>query len=64
MHGPFVSDEEVEEVVGFFKSKGAPRYRNEILDPSNLPQDNPITQGLSKFNTDPEEDLLEVLEAD
>jgi len=59
VHGPFVSDEEVEEVVSFLKSKGAPRYRNEILDPSNLPQDNPITQGLSKFNTDPEEDLLE-----
>ena len=59
VHGPFVSDEEVEEVVSFLKSKGAPRYRNEILDPSNLPQDNHIIQGLSKFSADPEEDLLE-----
>ena len=59
VHGPFVSDEEVEEVVSFLKSKGAPRYRNEILDPSNLPQDSIITQGLSKFSSDPEEDLLE-----
>ncbi len=59
VHGPFVSDEEVEEVVSFLKSKGAPRYRHEILDPSNLPKDNNIIQGLNNSSTNAEEDLLE-----
>ena len=32
LHGPFVSDEEVETVVAWLKSQGEPDYRPEILD--------------------------------
>jgi S-DNA-T family DNA segregation ATPase FtsK/SpoIIIE len=34
LHGPFVSDQEVERVVDFLKSQGAPAYLDEItVDP-------------------------------
>ncbi|MEO9969425.1 MAG: DNA translocase FtsK 4TM domain-containing protein [Hyphomonadaceae bacterium] len=32
LHGPFVSDEEVETVVGWLKEQGAPNYQADILD--------------------------------
>ncbi len=32
VHGPFVSDEEVEEVVKFLKSQGAPNYMEEVTE--------------------------------
>ncbi|HEY8351624.1 MAG TPA: DNA translocase FtsK, partial [Sphingomonadales bacterium] len=32
IHGPFVSDAEVEKVVEFLKAQGAPEYREEITD--------------------------------
>jgi len=32
VHGPFVSDDEVESVVGFLKSQGAPAYLEEITE--------------------------------
>ncbi|MEH6405063.1 MAG: DNA translocase FtsK 4TM domain-containing protein [Sneathiella sp.] len=34
VHGPFVSDEEVEEVVKFLKSQGKPAYVNEVTEES------------------------------
>ncbi|MBL4740923.1 MAG: DNA translocase FtsK 4TM domain-containing protein, partial [Sneathiella sp.] len=34
VHGPFVSDEEVEEVVKFLKSQGKPAYINEVTEES------------------------------
>ncbi|TNE35833.1 MAG: DNA translocase FtsK [Alphaproteobacteria bacterium] len=34
VHGPFVSDEEVEQVVSFLKSQGAPDYKEEVTEES------------------------------
>jgi len=34
VHGPFVSDEEVEEVVKFLKSQGKPAYIDEVTEES------------------------------
>jgi len=33
IHGAFVSDQEVHKVVDFLKSKGAPQYIDEVLNP-------------------------------
>jgi DNA segregation ATPase FtsK/SpoIIIE, S-DNA-T family len=32
VHGPFVSDEEVEQVVNFLKTQGQPDYKNEVTE--------------------------------
>ena len=35
VHGPFVSDEEVERVVGFLRARGEPTYVEEVTDPED-----------------------------
>ena len=35
VHGPFVSDQEVEEVVGFLRAQGEPAYVDEVTDPDD-----------------------------
>jgi len=37
VHGPFVSDEEVERVVSFLKTRGIPDYIDEITEDNELP---------------------------
>jgi S-DNA-T family DNA segregation ATPase FtsK/SpoIIIE len=59
VHGPFVSDKEVEEIVSFLKSQGAPRYRTEILDTSMLPLDNAINQSSNIDSKNSDDELLE-----
>ena len=39
VHGPFVSDEEVERVVSFLKTRGAPDYIDEITEDDGAPLD-------------------------
>ena len=39
VHGPFVSDEEVERVVSFLKTRGAPNYIDEITEDDDAPLD-------------------------
>ncbi|MFL5270268.1 MAG: DNA translocase FtsK 4TM domain-containing protein [Stellaceae bacterium] len=39
VHGPFVSDEEVERVVSFLKTRGAPDYIDEITEDDDAPLD-------------------------
>jgi len=39
VHGPFVSDEEVERVVSFLKTRGAPDYIDEITEDDEAPFD-------------------------
>jgi S-DNA-T family DNA segregation ATPase FtsK/SpoIIIE len=39
VHGPFVSDEEVERVVGFWKRRGEPNYIDEITEDDDAPFD-------------------------
>jgi len=46
VHGPFVSDDEVERVVGFLKTQGAPDYIEEVTR-EEAPEDGP---GGSKTN--------------
>jgi S-DNA-T family DNA segregation ATPase FtsK/SpoIIIE len=39
VHGPFVSDEEVERVVSFWKTRGEPDYIDEITEDDEAPLD-------------------------
>ena len=39
VHGPFVSDEEVERVVSFLKARGEPDYIDEITEDDDAPLD-------------------------
>ena len=39
VHGPFVSDEEVERVVSFWKNRGDPDYIDEITEDDEAPLD-------------------------
>jgi S-DNA-T family DNA segregation ATPase FtsK/SpoIIIE len=39
VHGPFVSDEEVERVVSFLKTRGSPDYIDEITEDDDAPLD-------------------------
>jgi len=45
VHGPFVSDREVEEVVSFLRAQGEPSYLDEVTEA--LPDDGGGTPGLS-----------------
>ncbi len=59
VHGPFVSDAEVEEIVSHLKRQGVPQYREEILD-SKIIENNDSFYDPSKANANnDEEDLLE-----
>jgi S-DNA-T family DNA segregation ATPase FtsK/SpoIIIE len=35
VHGPFVSDEEVEKVVEFLREQGEPAYQDEVTEPTD-----------------------------
>ncbi|MBV8755000.1 MAG: DNA translocase FtsK 4TM domain-containing protein [Hyphomicrobiales bacterium] len=42
VHGPFVSDEEVEKVVRHLKSQGAPQYLEDVTASDEEDEDNPV----------------------
>jgi S-DNA-T family DNA segregation ATPase FtsK/SpoIIIE len=44
VHGPFISDEEVERVVSFLKTRAAPEYIDEITEDDDTPLD-PLAAG-------------------
>ncbi|GAB5378374.1 MAG: hypothetical protein AcusKO_48360 [Acuticoccus sp.] len=46
VHGPFVSDEEVEDVVAHLKLQGVPEYLNEVLDEDDDEDVSATTSGL------------------
>ncbi len=46
VHGPFVSDEEVEDVVAHLKLQGVPEYLNEVLDDDDEEDMSAATSGL------------------
>jgi S-DNA-T family DNA segregation ATPase FtsK/SpoIIIE len=48
VHGPFVSDEEVEHVVTFLKSQGKPQYLEEVTEEVTVGSSGPNGSGLSK----------------
>ena len=47
VHGPFVSDEEVEHVVTFLKSQGKPQYLEEVTEEITVGTSGPSGSGLS-----------------
>ncbi len=49
VHGPFVSDEEVEHVVAFLKSRGKPQYLEEITEEQD---DSPLLSGTGRPSGD------------
>ncbi|MEL6257725.1 MAG: DNA translocase FtsK 4TM domain-containing protein [Pseudomonadota bacterium] len=58
LHGPFVSDEEVEEVVAWLKDQGEPNYDPAILDDPEDGDGGPIMDAmLGTSSGDPDEDL-------
>ena len=59
VHGPFVSDAEVEEIVSHLKEQGRPEYREEILDPKNIENSDSFFDSSTNNSNSDEEDLLE-----
>ena len=59
VHGPFVSDAEVEEIVSHLKRQGVPEYREEILDPKNIENNDSFYDQSTINGCTDEEDLLE-----
>ena len=59
VHGPFVSDAEVEEIVSHLKGQGVPEYREEILDPKNIENNDSLHDPSTTSGGSNEEDLLE-----
>ncbi len=59
VHGPFVSDAEVEEIVSHLKRQGMPEYREEILDPKNIEYNDSLYDPSTTSGSSNEEDLLE-----
>ncbi len=59
VHGPFVSDAEVEEIVSHLKEQGVPEYREEILDPKNIENNDSFFDSSTTNGNSDEEDLLE-----
>jgi S-DNA-T family DNA segregation ATPase FtsK/SpoIIIE len=58
IHGPFVSDEEVEEVVNFLKSFGPPEYMNSVTEGSDEETENSIDMVLGLGGNTEGEDAL------
>ena len=51
MHGPFVSDEEVERVVAFLREQGEPAYLDDVTEPverKTKPAERPAILGASE----------------
>ena len=61
IHGPFVSDEEVEEIVNFLKLQGEPEYVSGVLDGPDNESESRIDQamGLVSAETDNENALFD-----
>ena len=62
VHGPFVSDNEVEEVVGFLKSQGVPEYLDAITeDEEETGGDGPAGTGNLADSADPYDQAVAVV---
>jgi S-DNA-T family DNA segregation ATPase FtsK/SpoIIIE len=58
IHGPFVSDEEVEDVVNFLKGFGPPQYMSGVTDGSDEETENSIDMVLGLGGNTEGEDAL------
>ena len=52
VHGPFVSDEEVEKVVRHLKSQGAPQYLEAVTAEEEIPEDGAVFDATAMGNTE------------
>jgi S-DNA-T family DNA segregation ATPase FtsK/SpoIIIE len=59
VHGPFVSDEEVEEVVKFLKTQGSPQYLEAITEESDDDSGDPLGGAFGEGNGDSGDDLYD-----
>ncbi|HSZ11288.1 MAG TPA: FtsK/SpoIIIE domain-containing protein, partial [Rhizomicrobium sp.] len=60
IHGPFVSDREVEDVVGFLKTQGTPEYLEEVTEEPDEPSEDPYAlYGGGSGNSDRGDDLYD-----
>ncbi len=59
VHGPFVSDEEVEEVVKFLKTQGSPEYLDAITEEPDDEGGDPLSGGFGEGNGDSGDDLYD-----
>ncbi len=57
VHGPFVSDQEVEAVVAYLREQGEPAYLDEVTEP--LDDDSPAVSGMIGGNTTAEGSLYD-----
>jgi S-DNA-T family DNA segregation ATPase FtsK/SpoIIIE len=57
VHGPFVSDREVEDVVAFLREQGEPAYLDEVTEPTE--DDTPAMPGMIGGNTTAEGNLYD-----
>jgi S-DNA-T family DNA segregation ATPase FtsK/SpoIIIE len=57
VHGPFVSDREVEDVVAFLREQGEPAYLDEVTEP--IEDDTPAMPGMIGGNTTAEGNLYD-----
>jgi len=47
VHGPFVSDEEVEKVVAFLREQGEPAYVDDVTEPVEAGDNEPLLSGIA-----------------
>jgi S-DNA-T family DNA segregation ATPase FtsK/SpoIIIE len=59
VHGPFVSDHEVEEIVAFLRSQGEPAYIDEVTETEDEDGDAAAIAGMLGGNTDGEASLYD-----
>ena len=59
VHGPFVSDLEVEEIVAFLRSQGEPAYIDEVTETEDEDGDGAAIAGMLGGNTDGEASLYD-----
>ena len=60
VHGPFISDAEVESVVNFLKNEGAPKYQQDLIDSQESESSDSESGGMGDISLgleDSEEDL-------
>jgi S-DNA-T family DNA segregation ATPase FtsK/SpoIIIE len=59
VHGPFVSDQEVEDVVHFLREQGEPHYIEEVTEVEDDGEGGPLAPGVLGGNTDAEASLYD-----
>ncbi|HTO41542.1 MAG TPA: DNA translocase FtsK 4TM domain-containing protein [Rhizomicrobium sp.] len=59
IHGPFVSDHEVEDVVSFLKTQGTPEYLDAVTEDTEEESDDPYSSSFGGGNSNSGDDLYD-----